>query len=362
MPADINNDSTGTFNQFSLLPCELRVQIWNWAPRKRVLQAAYTPFAQNPPDAEPRWQICRDSIAPDPVERVCKEARRSFSRFMGVLFHPCTDILLISDPTFTIRAVQRLFFEIEHINRLQHIAFTAPVWQGLRHTHHEFPTAALSPATILRKLEGLTDFTLAVSEDDSAEMETESYGYEGEWSEEFADEWGDVEHAMDEENFGEDDRNHHPLLAQAQSILGDPNSSSERDANGELTYAAKADRFLHGLEERTLANMLEETYSRHIGILRLRPTDHSGSLFFEEQHLFKSDVSMVFDREKALDPDWKWPRIDVREIEEGEMPHDDQFYDWDYESPSDEGSPDRDDPENDWLRPEYESPGGHYTP
>ncbi|KAF8854018.1 hypothetical protein BDZ45DRAFT_60142 [Acephala macrosclerotiorum] len=349
MSANTGIASMGTFNNFSLLPFELRVQIWNWAPRRRVLQATYSLSAQHP-----RWQICSDSVAPDPVERVCKEARRSFSRFMGVLFHPCTDILLISDTTFTIRAVQKSFYEMEHINRLQHIAFTAPVWQGLRHTHHEFPTVTLSAATILRKLEGLTHFTLAVSEDDSAEEETGSYGYEGEWTEEMADEWGDVEHAMDEEHSDEDHENNHPFLAQSQTILESANTSSEKDENGELTHAVKADRFLLDLEERTLADMLEEPYSRQEGVLRLRPADHSGCMFFEEQHSFKSDVIRVFVREKSLHPDWKWPRIDVREIEEGEMPLDEQYFNWDYDSSNEGGLPDWDDSDNEERQLDYQ--------
>ncbi len=149
----------------------------------------------------------------------------------------------------------------------------------MRHTNHEFPTATLSPAGVLRKLTALKDFTFAVSEDDNPEFETDSYGYEGEWTEGRADEWdGGFTHDDDNGELDSDDDvefYQHPQLqeanlAESREIPGRPREAIPlvTNANAELTQADKADRFLRGLEERTLVEMMERSYSRKNGILR----------------------------------------------------------------------------------------------
>jgi hypothetical protein len=93
----------------------------------------------------------------------------------------------------------------------------------------------------LQKLPAVKDFTLVPSVDDAEEYEIDPYGYEGEWTEERKDDWRDV--ALEWE------------VVETQ--------------NGEeACHAAKAERFLCGLEECTLAEIANNPYNRDFGLLR----------------------------------------------------------------------------------------------
>jgi hypothetical protein len=53
----------------------------------------------------------------------------------------------------------------EYANKLRKVAFTSEIYDGLAQAFSQFPILCEAPATILRKLEGLTHFTLVISED-----------------------------------------------------------------------------------------------------------------------------------------------------------------------------------------------------
>ncbi|KAE8444158.1 hypothetical protein EG329_000846 [Mollisiaceae sp. DMI_Dod_QoI] len=323
MAAEAPDTHAQTFELFSQLPNELKSQVWSCLLlRRRILQIYY--------DAQTlSWRICKDSLIPDPISQVNQHIRKNYLRFLDVAILPQRDVILISDPKFCLRPIQKAFLDEHNVQHLQHVSFTADVWQGLRHTNHEFPTATLSPAGVLRKLTALKDFTFAVSEDDNPEFETDSYGYEGEWTEGRADEWdGGFTHDDDNGELDSDDDvefYQHPQLqeanlAESREIPGRPREAIPlvTNANAELTQADKADRFLRGLEERTLVEMMERSYSRKIGILRWH-TAQIDSCLADSFPYFEGDIHLVVGREKAAYPDWEVPVMHIRELEEGEM-------------------------------------------
>lgn len=53
----------------------------------------------------------------------------------------------------------------EYANKLKKIAFTSELYNGLAQSFDQFPSLCEAPATISRKLNALTHFTLALSED-----------------------------------------------------------------------------------------------------------------------------------------------------------------------------------------------------
>ncbi|CZR55658.1 uncharacterized protein PAC_05546 [Phialocephala subalpina] len=317
------------FHRFSSLPHELRVQIWRWAPRIRVLQLRYN---CNP--SKLRWEIRRDSVVPDSVDMVCKEARNSATRFLGVLFHPNTDVLLLGDMMFKYRPMQKSFFDIENLDRVRHFACTQSIWLGLRDSSHAFPVEQISPATILRKLKGLVQFTFTVT------LEEFDEGFDPDYYN-FVDQWGNE----DEEYRGwateafrnspdreeeEDDDPGRPYFAPAIAILGEA-QPLERDERGRLTKAAKVEAHIRRIAEMNLIPMLRRRESREwkTATLSLHPIEN-GSAFFGPLYLFEKDVKIVFGGEKVTAPDWKFPRAQIRQLESGRPPVDDQLFSWDY--------------------------------
>lgn len=195
----------------------------------------------------------------------------------------------------------------------------------------------------------MKDFTLAIQDDDDVEFERESYGYEGEWTEERADEWDSrFEYTYDRDDLllDSDDeetiREHRQMrdanLAESRDVLNGLQEAPafETNANGELTHAGKADRFLRGLEERTLAEMIERSYSSIIGIVRLLPI-YSESSFAEVAPYFSGEIDLVFAREKGLNHSWEEPAMHVHELDTGEMPSEDEETDWEDMNSEDEG-------------------------
>lgn len=196
----------------------------------------------------------------------------------------------------------------------------------------------------------MKDFTLALQDDDDAEFETDSYGYEGEWTEERADEWDSrFEYPYDRDDLllDSDDeeiiREHREIrdanLAESREVLNGLQDAPafETDTNGVLTHAGKADQFLRGLEERTLAEMMERSYSSMIGILRLLPI-YSESQFAESAPYFRGEIDLVFAREKGLNHSWEEPTMHIRELDVGEMPSEDEGTDWE-DMDSEDGGP-----------------------
>ncbi|CZR55665.1 uncharacterized protein PAC_05553 [Phialocephala subalpina] len=310
------------FEQFSRLPDELKCQVWSYASRRRILQVYYD-------TSMVCWRVCQDSWKPDPVSQVNLRARQGYVSFLDLAVHPQRDNILISDPKFAYRPLQKALLETENMQRLEYISFSGVVWQGLRHTHHSFPTASISPVEILQKFSALKDFTLAIIDEDDVELETSSYGYTGEWTEEKSDEWnGDMIgwDSDEEEQLQQVARKRVAMSRDLLNRLGNEpvEQQQEPEESSELPQAAKAENFLRGLEERQLGMFIEQGYTRRKGILRWQTWDPEGHLGLFEKSLFEDDIRLVFWREKKVNPEWKPPKIHIRELEVGEMPFGDE--------------------------------------
>lgn len=207
------------------------------------------------------------------------------------------------------------------------------VRQGLRHTNHEFPRATLSAAALLRKLTNLKDFYLTICDDDNAEFETDYYDYGDESDDDEADNLEEGMRDMAEEDIiplEEALLDHIRTDEQSPStlFLNDVETLPplERDSNGILTQAGKADKFLRIIEEQTLEEMIWKPAGRIGGILRLCVLKYDSTVR-DLAFFFKNEVQMVFDKEKSANEDWKQPEIHIRELECGEMPLQDEVDD-----------------------------------
>lgn len=122
MATDTSVNPPQTFEQFSKLPNELKCQIWSsLVQRRRILQVHYNADTLS-------WRICKDSLRPDPVSQVNQQARQIYTIFLDVAILPHRDIILIGDPKFSLRPIQKAFLNENDVRNLQHISFTADVW------------------------------------------------------------------------------------------------------------------------------------------------------------------------------------------------------------------------------------------
>lgn len=130
----------------------------------------------------------------------------------------------------------------------------------------------------MQKFTALKDFTLAIADEDDVELETSSYGYTGEWTGEKSDEWnGDIIgwDSDEEEQLRQVAKKRVAVSRDLLSKMGV--ESVELEESGGMSQAAKAERFLRGLEERQIGQFIEQGYPRRKGILRWQ-TWHLGSL------------------------------------------------------------------------------------
>jgi hypothetical protein len=80
-----------------------------------------------------------------------------------------------------------------------------------------------------------------------------------------------------------------------------------------MSHAAKADRFLQGLEDRTLADLLMDPYRRKTGLLRWASLESFNTL---EPDIWAGDINLLFEREKGVCPDWTPPAIRIEQVAE----------------------------------------------
>jgi hypothetical protein len=91
------SDNSQSFTNFSALPVEVRLRIWQFAaPRRpRVIQVGYDP-------RESCWKAWKDGLGGLPsIVRVSREARdealKSYSRIFDAYVNPEEDIIFIGD-------------------------------------------------------------------------------------------------------------------------------------------------------------------------------------------------------------------------------------------------------------------------
>lgn len=182
---------------------------------------------------------------------------------------------------------------------------------------------SISPTTVLQRFTALKDFTLAIINEDDVELKTSSYSYTGEWTEEKSDEWNGniIGWDSDEEQLRQAAKKR---VAVSRGLLNKMSVKSvEPEESGDMSQAAKAERFLRGLEERQIGQFIEQGYPRKKSILRWQTWNLKGCLDRFEKSLFEDDIWLVLWREKRANPEWKPPKFHVREVE-GEMTSEDE--------------------------------------
>lgn len=205
-----------------------------------------------------------------------------------------------------------------------HLALTNDVFVGLRHTHHDFPAVTLSAAGPIRKLELLETFALIINVDDEAEFETDSFGYEGEWTEDSANAWLEVEEDSDGEAIESERAQRHKEVVTA--LDGDNPLALSADENGTIPVEAKADRFLSGLEIITMTDLQMKKEHRRKGPLRLRYIHHELD-FLAHDNDFHDKIKEIFAEEKISYPSFTPPQVYVCYLGHGEMLYDNEVGD-----------------------------------
>lgn len=304
-----------SFELFPRLPLELRAEIWQYAvsaSRRRLLSVYFNHDSDS-------WLVFNDSIGPSTLANVCEETRQLYTFLFGAYVLLEKDIFLIADPTFVMRRPQELL--LNQGQQLLHLALTNDVFAGLRHTHHDFPDVTLSAAGPIRKLEFLETFTLIITAEDEAEFETDSYGYEGEWTEDSAGAWLEMEEDPDGEVVESERAQRHREVVTA--LDSDNPLTLTADENGTIPAEAKADRFLSGLEIITMTDLQIKKEHRRKGPLRLRSIHYEPN-FPEHDTDFHDEIQEIFAEEKIHYPSFTPPQVYVFYLGHGEMPYDNE--------------------------------------
>lgn len=171
----------------------------------------------------------------------------------------------------------------------------------------------------------LEHFYLAIgSDDDTPPFELDTYGFEGEWTEEQDLNYDQLLRELDEDEDDPLDYDDMMELQRRERVRAgqEPESSGildliyymppvEKDENGEMTKNGKADNFLRGFEERAFQEMEGDTSHFSSGAVRLDPVPLLSKLA-DNVSLYKSEVEAVFDTE--TNSDWKPLAIHIRQL------------------------------------------------
>ncbi|KAE9368774.1 hypothetical protein N431DRAFT_428533 [Stipitochalara longipes BDJ] len=299
MAFDSYNTDPTAFTIFSKLPKELRCLIWATAAplRPRVIQLFYEPPTNT-------WQACKDGCGGLPsIIKVSREARKEalkgYTRAFDTFLDLEEDTVFISDPVFSLRQPMRAFFNAEHTKNLRKVAMSSEVYDGMEQSAIEFPTLCRRPSAVLRRLEGLTHFILALSEDGEGDL----YGDSTDDSEAGQD-------ASEEDDSGRDSGVEDIDVegSPSQTILVPPEDPVEEQVH-------QISRRLARMEKEALAEM-----SR--GYVRDRGNVHFESAFRSRDHW--EDASewkwMIVDHnneEKGIHPEWVRPKLSIMVVKYG---------------------------------------------
>lgn len=72
-------------------------------------------------------RVCQDFWKPDPVSQVNSQARQSFMSFLDLAVHPQRETILINDPKFAYRALQKALLDADNIKQLEYVSLTGVV-------------------------------------------------------------------------------------------------------------------------------------------------------------------------------------------------------------------------------------------
>jgi hypothetical protein len=282
------------FTKFSQLPVEIRFRIWAFAATPicpRVIQIFYNP-------EEDSWQSWGDG--PGGLPKLALSSREAFTEVLkpytkvfGDWFHFEHDTLFISDPMFTLRKPRNAFMCSPYAEKFKNIALTSDQCYGLDESHEQYPQLCPSMTTVLREMEGLTTFTVVLSEDGA-----------GNWEEELgsSDSESESEVEMDVEDSG-------------TSAMGNSVDSERLRAAEE---AARLRKILDRREEEAIRSM-SKGYFRHVGNLHFESA-MSAIDYWDSWATLKAEFIDAFEEEKERHPDWVRPSVSIMVVRYGLRP------------------------------------------
>lgn len=308
------------FSHFSGLPVEIRLRIWQFAAlrRPRVVQIGYDPY-------KGCWKAWQDGLGGLPsIALVSREAReealKPYTRIFDAYVSLEEDTIFISDPIFSIRKPRSIFMSSEHAKRLRNVAFTSEIYNGLAQSFDQFPSLCEAPVTVLRKLEGLAHFTLALSEDGA--------GFEySDDEEDGGEDEGENEDEDNEEAGGNEESTNQPHEVEniaALALAGESDTAQddtvheprdEEESGGSLDEDAIVRRFLDRLDEEAIETM-SKGYFRHLGNIHFESAvghpDH-----WEAWETYRDGLEVSFAQEEEEFSAWIRPKASVMAVEYG---------------------------------------------
>jgi hypothetical protein len=305
-----------SFSHFPDLPVEIRLRIWQFAApcRPRVIQIGYDPNKSC-------WKAWKDGLGGLPsIVHVSQEAReealKPYTKVFDAYVDPDEDTIFISDPIFSIRKPRNRFLCSEYANKLRNVAFTSEIYNGLAQSLDQFPGLCEGPATVLRRLEGLTHFTLVISEDGAG------FEYSGDDEDEVEDEEDeDEEDKEDGQDIvqGDEVGNIIQLNQAAESNAAEDDAKlvprGEKEPEDSLDEDTIIRRFLDHLEEEAMESM-SKGYFRHLGNIHFQSAlghpDH-----WETWEIYRDELKVSHEQEKEGFPDWIRPKVSVMAVEYG---------------------------------------------
>ena len=303
MPPSSTSTNLHSFSNFAALPIEIRLRIWQFAAhrRPRVIQVGY--------DTEGScWKAWKDGLGGLPsIVHVSREARgealKSYSRIFDACIDPEEDTVFISDPLFAIRNPRNIFMSSESASRLRKVAFTSEIYNGLAQSCEQFPSLCERPATVLRRLKGLTHFTLALSDDGAG------FDYDDD------DEAYEVEDEDEEGGYEEDAQDRSNRDGSENESNGERELRYDGETEDTLDEGAVVRQFLDRLDEEAIETMSKE-YFRHVGNIHFESAaghpDH-----WEAWIAFRDELEESCEQEKKQFPDWTRPKVSVMAVEYG---------------------------------------------
>ncbi|KAL5314882.1 hypothetical protein ACEPPN_017532 [Leptodophora sp. 'Broadleaf-Isolate-01'] len=307
------------FAKFPDLPAEIRCLIWAKASpsRPRVIQIAYEAEKET-------WRACVDSCGGLPqVIPVCREARQEalkpYTRLLETWIDLEEDTIFISDPMFNLRKPRTNFMDSAYLSSIKRIAFTEDVYLGMKLLYDSFPLLVDPQAAIVRKMEGLSHFSLVLMEDgagfdsDSEAAEFEYFDEDSPTSgldpEEEHDQGSDNDEEQDEQEVAVVDLEHGPTESRP---LQEGDDIPDGDNEDEI---ADEEQWLSVQEEEAMER-LRKGYFRHVGDIHFKSAMHSPD-YWDSWYSYLEQINSDFDEQQSEDPDWTRPMVAIVEVKYG---------------------------------------------
>ncbi|KAH7319201.1 hypothetical protein BKA65DRAFT_513979 [Rhexocercosporidium sp. MPI-PUGE-AT-0058] len=304
------------FAKFPDLPTEIRSLIWaNASPsRPRVIQIAYEAEKET-------WRACVDSCGGLPqIIPVCREARQAalkpYMRLLETWIDLEEDTIFISDPMFNIRKPRSNFMDSAYLSSIKRIAFTEDVYFGMKLLYESYPLLVDPQAAIVRKMQGLSHFTLVLMED-GVGFDSDSEGAEFEYFDQGSQASGldpgeDHDQALEEQD------------EQELAVVDLENGPTGSEPLQEDDSIPAADDYDENIDDEQWLSMHEgqamerlcKGYFRHVGDIHFKSTMHSPD-YWDSWYSYLEQINSDFDEQQVEDPEWKRPMVAIVEIKYG---------------------------------------------